>query len=288
MSVPAPWRVILLSQVLNVVEGLYELLRGLGHEPVALISARRFRSHEGAIPPGVLERFGQLAAGAPTELDVLIPHDSEALARLVRAYEPDLVLCSIFPWLLPPEAIEAPRLGAINIHPSLLPKYRGPAPIHAAIRNGDAEMGMTVHRMSTAYDTGAILAQARVPLDPEETPDSLFPKLDTALRNVVPRAFERIAAGDPGDFQDEEQASWAGFFEPEFARIDWSRPAREIHNQVRTWAFPGPFDPRGGPLGEVDGEVVRVLRTRLEPGDGTRIEAGDGPIWVVETARVEG
>jgi methionyl-tRNA formyltransferase len=100
--------------------------------------------------------------------------------------------------------------------------------------------------------------------------------------------LERLAAHDPGDPQTGEP-SYAPFFEDEYVPIDWGRPAREVHNQVRAWrfmAFPPPGGVRG-PLAELVGETVRVLRTSLEPADGVRMECADAPIWIVETEPVE-
>jgi len=102
---------------------------------------------------------------------------------------------------------------------------------------------------------------------------------------LLPRALERVEAGDPGDAQVEEDASYAGFFEPEYAEIDWARPAEEVHRQVRAWWVAAARDGVRGPLAELGGERVVVLRTRLDAEEGgTLVECGDGPIWVLETA----
>jgi methionyl-tRNA formyltransferase len=268
------------SQVLPAVLGFDGGLRAAGHEPVALLTTRRDPEDKDRYP-----EFEALIAGAPAHLDIVIPHDRTQIAPLLRAYEPDLLLCAGFPWRIPPEALAVPRIGGVNSHPSLLPRYRGPAPVAWAIRNGDAEIGFSYHSMDEDFDTGPVLAQGSVPLD--DTDDSwrtLEDKIGPLALGLFQRTLERLEAGDPGDPQEGE-ASYAGFFGDDYVPLDWSRPAREVHNQVRAWRFM-PFQPSGGvrgPLAELDGQTVRVLRTRLEPGEGDRVECADGPIWVVET-----
>ena len=222
--------------------------------------------------------------GAPPDIDVLYAARKTSLEPLFRAYAPDLVICLGFPWLISQEALDVPKLGAINVHPSKLPLYRGPIPLPWAVRNGETEIGMTVHRMDATYDTGPILAQAPVPLVPAAwTFEEVIPGMQTALRQIIPRALERIAAGDEGEPQEGDPGVYAAWFDDEFKQIDWSRPAREIHNQVRAWSFAGFVSEKEAPVGELGGELRKIIRTSLEPGEGTRVEAGDGPIWVTES-----
>ena len=106
---------------------------------------------------------------------------------------------------------------------------------------------------------------------------------------ILPRALERVAAGDPGDPQPDEGASWAGHFtDDEYVRVDWSQPARAIHNQVRAWHLTFGMSGLRAPIAELDGEEVVLLQTRLtDPGGGARrVECGDGPLWVVASEPV--
>jgi methionyl-tRNA formyltransferase len=268
-------RVVLISQIAPAAIGYYTLLRGLGHEPIALLCTRERADAYGG--------FGWLLAEAPSELDVVIPGSRERIAPLLRPLEPDLVLCTGFPWKIPAEALEVPQHGVVNGHPSLLPRYRGPSPMSWAIRNGESEVGFTFHYMDAELDTGNVLAQARIELGDEYGWDELGPKLETAIGEIFPTVLERVEQDDPGDPQPEEGASYFSFFEPEYAWIDWSRPALEIERQVRAWRF---HSARGGPQGaltELDGETVRVLRISTEPADGPAMECGDGTLWIVET-----
>jgi methionyl-tRNA formyltransferase len=180
--------------------------------------------------------------------------------------------------------LEIPKLGVLNSHPALLPKYRGPYPFAWAMRNGDSEIGMTFHLMDEQFDTGPVLAQGTFPLEEHEFFGDFIPKLRDLSARLLPQAFERLARGERGDPQPAEGASWAGEFEPEYAYVDWSRPRREIHNQARAWGMLFPRNGPRGPIAEIDGEQVRLVRTSLEPVEGAReMAAGDGPIWILET-----
>lgn len=268
-------RIVLVSQVARAVHGLTQLLRGLEHEPVALLVSRDGVDRYG--------EFGEHVLGAPEGLDVVVPATRARLAPLIRAYEPDVLLCLGFPWVIPADALAAARLGAVNGHPSLLPRYRGPIPVAWAIRHGETEIGFTFHRMDADLDTGPILAQAPVALEDEHSFEELEPKFVGVVTELLPVALARVEAGDSGDLQDEARASYFSFFEPEYAWIDWSRGREEIRRQVRAWRFAGGGQAGRGALAELDGQAVRVLRVSVEPGSGTPVECGDGTIWIVET-----
>lgn len=269
-------RVVLVSQVPAAVHGLSGLLRALGHEPVALLCSREHAGRYG-------NQFDDLVRDAPADLDVVVPAIRSAIAPLLRVYEPDVLLCLGFPWKIPGEALAVPRLGAINGHPSLLPRYRGPSPVSWAIRNGDDEIGFTLHRMDEELDTGAILAQGTMPLGDEHTYEEFEPKFAALVGELLPRALARAESGDPGDPQDESVASYFSFFGPDYVWIDWSLPRREIHRQVKAWRFASQAAGERGALTELDGETVRVLRTSFEPGTGRETACGDGTLWIVET-----
>jgi methionyl-tRNA formyltransferase len=288
------WRIVFLSTVQPAVAGMTELARAAGHEPVAVVTSQGPHGRQNESNPERREFFNRLIWESPPDLDIAIAHDRTRLAPLLAAFEPDLVLCLGFPWRVPPEALAVPPLGIVNGHPSLLPRYRGPSPIAWAIRNAEPELGMSYHRMDEDFDTGGVLAQGSVPLGDDDWMPDLQPKLAALSAELLPRAFERIAAGDPGDPQDEAQASYAGFFEDEYSPVDWSRPADELHRQVRAWSFM--FGYGRGAVADIEGESVRIVRSRVErpvaegsPGDVVRreggavlVRCGEDALWVLE------
>jgi methionyl-tRNA formyltransferase len=277
-------RVVAICTVKPIADALTASLRDLGHEPVALLMPRR---------PAGLPRPARLDLtdeSAPAGLDLLYARDKHAIEPLLRAYEPDLVLCWGFPWKIPQAALDVPRLGSVNMHPALLPRHRGPIPLAWAVRDGDPVWGSTWHRMDAELDTGNVLAQGSVPIEDDDVDIAVFgAKLLTCALDLLPETLARVASGDPGDPQPSDGATWAGHFEDDdYARIDWSQPARAIHNQVRAWHLTFGLSGLQAPLAELDGADVVVLQTRLTDPGGTarRVECGDAPIWVVATEQV--
>ena len=232
VETPKGWRIVIISMVPPVAEPLIAHLRELGHEPVAWLIARRKKGDERPLPP-----WGEITDSmAPEGVSLLFARDKEAVAPLLRGLEPDLVLCWGFGWKLPQEALDVPRLGSVNHHPALLPRHRGPIPLAWALRESDGTFGMTWHRMDAELDTGAILAQKTIPIEDDWTTiEEMGPALLQGAFELLPRVFERLEAGDPGDPQSTEGVSWAGMFEEDYATVDWSQPARKIHDQVRAW-----------------------------------------------------
>lgn len=272
------WRIVLVSTVPIVAQLMTDTLRSLGHRPVAVITARREHHRPGQ--PSMTDE------SAPSGLDVLLPATKHSIEPLLRAYDPDLVVSWGFPWKIPLSALRVPRLGAINCHPAVLPRHRGPVPMAWALREGDGRYGVTWHRMDAELDTGPILAQATVPMEDDDFDImTVGPRIAPIALGLLAGVLERVAAGDPGDPQAAEGASWAGHFGDDYATVDWTQPARKIHDQVRAWAFTFGLSPVIGPVAELDGARVRLTRTSLvDPGGGARrVEAGDGPIWVVDS-----
>jgi len=274
-------RIALFARLPEVVVWLDEQLRALGHECVGVVTTEGPRGRYGDEP------LSALIDTRPAHLDVLVASGPRRFARLLAALEPDVAISGSFPLRIPEDALAVPPRGIVNGHPALLPRYRGPNPIGWALRNGDTELGFTFHRMDTDFDTGRVLAQGTAPLAGAERAEDVLGALFGVASSLLPRALERVEAGDPGDAQVEEDASYAGFFEPEYAEVDWTRSAEEVHRQVRAWWVAAVREGDRGPLAELDGKRVRVLRTRLDPAEGgTRVECGDGPIWVLETEPV--
>ncbi|GAB7033997.1 hypothetical protein JCM4914_54580 [Streptomyces platensis subsp. malvinus] len=263
---------------------LHETCVEAGHTPLVYAYSRSLRPRT-ATDDDAARAAGRITAALPEGIDLLLPGSSEGLGAALRGYHLDLVVCYGFSWRLPPSVLSVPRYGVINVHCSLLPKYRGPAPVLWAIRNGDAELGVTVHRMNEEFDAGPILAQqAGVPLPDDVTPGRLWSGLAPALRAVLRRALHRVRDPEAGEPQTTAGVSYAGLMEPEFFRLDTTKPASEIHHQVRTCRFMGP---QAAPVAVVDGSRRRILRTSLTPADGWRLDCGDGSLWITASELME-
>jgi methionyl-tRNA formyltransferase len=271
-----PWRIVLLTAIPPVAIAYADIVRAAGHEPVAVVVPRGAR--RGHVTP-----MGQAHVELdPRDLDIVFAASRHSLARIFRGYDADLVICTGFPWLITQDAIDAARLGIVNGHPSLLPRYRGPFPIAAAIRNGEPEIGVTYHLMDTGFDTGNILAQKTIPLDDDETEESLNPKLLAASVELLPLALARLGNGDRGDPQSGGDYQ-SGDDLADYVHVDLARRAADVHRQVRAWSFVPPVSKHRGPL--LDGR--RLLMTSLTEVEGAeRVECADGPLWIVQSAPV--
>jgi methionyl-tRNA formyltransferase len=119
------------------------------------------------------------------------------IAPLLAALDADLAISAAFPMLIPADALDVPPMGIINTHPSLLPRYRGPNPIAWTVRNGDRELGYSVHRMDVDFDTGPLLAQGTTPIDDVEDSSELFERMFTLLGSLLPNALARVEQETP-------------------------------------------------------------------------------------------
>ncbi|MEV8389696.1 MULTISPECIES: formyltransferase family protein [unclassified Streptomyces] len=274
-------RVILVSysaQGFAVLQGVCERV---GHTPVAYVHARSL-SPGGPTRSGAGAVIGEIASRIPQGVDLFLPGSKKVLAATLRGYGADLMICYGFPWKFPLSALRAMSLGAINVHTSMLPKYRGPIPVNWAIRNGDPEIGVTIHRMDEEFDSGGILIQeSGIVLDDDVLPERIWGAVDGFISRLLPTALERVSEGFPGVAQCAASASYAGWMEPDFFRIDWGHTRSRIHNQVRAARFGS--SGTSGPAAWVAGERIRVLRTSLEPADGVEVKCADGPLWIVES-----
>jgi len=272
-------RVVIYSTVRPAIVALDAAARSVGLEPVAVIGPRATRDAQARA------RRDEILETAPADLDLCFAADKASLERLTRAYEPELGICTGYPWLLPPEVLAIPRLGVVNTHPSRLPRHRGPYPFAWAVREGDDELWLTVHLMDERFDTGPILAQGSRPMPADTSIEGLGPRLRDLASELVPAALRRVIAGDRGDPQTDVGASYAGPFGEDYAALDPSRTREELERRVRAWAwmFAAPVP---GPIAEVDGRRLRVLAASLEdPSDAgvPRLEAADGPLWLTST-----
>lgn len=174
-------------------------------------------------------------------LPVMQPEKIRNFGAEIEALNPDIIVLVAYGQIIPESILNLPRFGCINVHGSLLPKYRGAAVIQAPILNGDQETGVTIMKMDAGLDTGPIIAQSAIKLDADETAATLFPKIAQLGANVLASTLKRyIAGGLKLQPQDESQASYVKILTKEDARIDWQKPASEIERSIRAMAtWPG-------------------------------------------------
>lgn len=216
--------------------------------------------------------------------------DPEAV-QTVLGLKPDLIVTAAYGQILPEEILKAPRLGCINVHASLLPKYRGGAPIHRAIMDGEKETGVTIMYMVKALDAGDMIAQSAVPITERDHVGTMHDKLSRVgadlLKEVLPRLIRGEIQAVP---QDESLATYAPNIRREDEKMDWTRSAEELARQVRglhPWpvAFTlwkgKPFkiwwaEPSREPAEEAPGTVKRVKE------DGIAVATGEGTLILKE------
>lgn len=184
----------------------------------------------------------------------------EILARL-RALQPDFIFSFYYRNMLTQAVLDTAKRGALNMHGSLLPKYRGRVPINWAVINGETETGATLHYMTAKPDAGDIVGQQAVAIGPDETAADVFRKVTAAAAKVLDRHLPGLVAGTaPRIVQDLKAGAYFGGRKPADGRIDWSLPDVRVHNLVRGVAPPYP-----GAFTEIPGGTLKVFRTRLEP-----------------------
>ena len=215
------------------------------------------------------------------DLPVIAPSNPNApdIVAQVAGAAPDLLFSFYYRQMLKNPLLAIPALGALNMHGSLLPSYRGRAPVNWAVLHGERRTGATLHFMVAKPDAGDIVAQQAVPILPDDTAGDVFRKVAVAAEIALDGALPALIAGTaPRIPQDFTQGSYFGGRTAEDGRVDWSRPAAEIHNLVRAVAPPYP-----GALTTIAGAAARVLRTRV-------INAGapaqDLPTAIVRNGRI--
>jgi methionyl-tRNA formyltransferase len=279
--VSAGLRIVIASYGSDQFRFLQETLTAGGHIPMAHLVSRSMRPSTAA-EPDLLQATKKIVADVPPDTDLLLPGSTRTLAALLAGYEPDVLLVFGFNWRLPRDVLAVPRLGALNVHPSALPKYRGPSPVLWAIRNGDPFMGITVHRMTERIDAGPVLAQVDdLPLPDRVTNQDVWELTKAALPGLINQALDRVVRGDPGIPQNEDQVTYAGFPPPDWYTVTWQGSRRSLHNQIRLLRYMR----RGeGPVVELQGSTVRVDGASLTEDGGIRIACADGPLWITCTS----
>jgi len=203
----------------------------------------------------------------------------------LRAVGADAMVVAAFGMLLPPQVLGIPRLGCLNIHASLLPRWRGAAPIQRAVQAGDTATGITIMQMDEGLDTGAIRLVRSLPIGADESAGSVHDRLAALGAEAIVEAIARLGAGDlPLAPQPAEGVTYAAKITRADAAIDWTQPARHIVDTLRA------FDPAPGCVAELErapGTVLKLWRARLSPGaapvgalPGAVLAVGDGVVTV--------
>ncbi len=203
------------------------------------------------------------------------------------ALQADVAVVVAYGLILPQSILDAPAHGCLNIHASLLPRWRGAAPIHRAIMAGDVETGICIMQMEAGLDTGPVLLRAVTPIGAEETTDQLHDRLSVMGAEQIVEALGRLHELSP-EPQAQDGVTYAAKIDKAEARVDWSRSAAEVDRQIRGLSpFPGAWT-------EIEGERVKLLASRLSDGQGApgevlddvlRVACGDGAIELLRLQR---
>ena len=220
----------------------------------------------------------------------------EAFREAVAVLQPDLLAVVAYGQILPKSVLSIPRYGAVNVHASLLPRYRGAAPIAWAILRGENVTGVTTMLMDEGMDTGGILLQEEVPIGHEQTCESLHDRLATLGDQLLSRTLEKMKAGEIRPVpQDHSKATYAPPLKKEDGHIHWEKEAGEIDRQIRAFnPWPGAFTKWGGRLLKVFGGEIRAKTPSGKPGeviwvgsDFIEVETGKDS-YLIEEVQLEG
>ncbi|MCY9513697.1 methionyl-tRNA formyltransferase [Paenibacillus apiarius] len=213
----------------------------------------------------------------------------------MRALQPDLIVTAAYGQILPKSVLDIPRLGCINVHGSLLPKYRGGAPIQRSIMNGEPVTGVTIMYMAEGMDTGDMISRVEVPITDADNAGTMFEKLSAAGSDLLCRTLPELIAGRVEAVpQNHDEATYAPNLKREDEQLDWTRPARDLFNQVRglvpfsgayttwngevfkVWACEAPGDSSANAGGREPGTVLNV------DGSGIEVQTGAGTLCLTQ------
>ena len=253
------------------------------HEVVAVYSQPPRAAGRGQKPrPSAVHAAAEdLGIAVRTPQRLRDPADQEAFAAL----QADVAVVAAYGLILPRPVLDAPRLGCLNIHASLLPRWRGAAPIHRAVMAGDAETGVAIMQMEAGLDTGPVLDCARTPIGPVDTTADLHDRLAAMGADLIVDVLARLPL--PAVPQPAKGVTYAAKIDKAEARVDWSRPAVAVDRLIRGLSpFPGAWC-------EIAGERVKLLRSRAVAGqgvpgqvlDGFTVACGAGAVEVLEAQR---
>ena len=276
-----------------------EALVAAGHSvPLVLTqpdrpSGRGMKLHPSPVKAAALVHGIEVAQPRSLRLDGKYPDDAAAARGRLLAAKPDVMVVAAYGLILPQWVLDLPARGCLNIHASLLPRWRGAAPIHRAIEAGDAETGITIMQMDAGLDTGDMLLEAREPIGPDDRTASLHDRLAAMGGRLIVDALARLDQLTRVP-QPAEGITYAHKIEKAEAEVDWTQPAAVIERRIRA------FDPFPGASGKLGGDTVKLWSARVgtdsgAPGtvlgassDGVRVACGEGSLVVTELQRPGG
>ncbi len=239
--------------------GSLECLAESEHEVVAVVTQPdKPKGRSGKLQISPVKEFA-LSKGYPVLQPVKL-REEETIEK-ISAYKPDLIVVAAFGQILPGKLLELPVHGCINVHASLLPKYRGASPIQASILNGDEETGITIMQMDEGLDTGDILLQKSLKIESMDTAESLFNKLAFLGKDALGEALKEIEAGTLSPIpQDDQLATKTGIIKKDFGLINWSEPAVSIERMFRA------FDPWPGAFTYLEDKQIKLYKGKVLEG----------------------
>ena len=242
-------------------------LHAAGHNIVLVLSqpdrpaGRGMKLQASAVKQVALQQGLAVAQPRSLRLDGKYPEDAAAAHQAIEAAQADAMVVAAYGLILPQWVLDTPRLGCFNIHASLLPRWRGAAPIHRAIEAGDPQTGVTIMQMDAGLDTGCMLRTGIEPILPTDTTGSLHDRLAELGAALMLQVLDQAAQGKLQPVpQPIEGISYAHKIDKAEAAIDWAQPAQTIVNQVRA------FNPFPGSSTSLNGEVLKIWAAQLVQG----------------------
>jgi methionyl-tRNA formyltransferase len=292
MSSPErPVRVVVFTLLPGLLQVVEQYINSRGDKLVGVVTAPGPRTRRS-------DEYRQVMELARPGLDIVVSNYPNRWAEMIRPIRPDLIFCFGFNWKIPDDVINLPPMGTFNMHDAALPKYRGRNATGWALRTGNPGFGISVHKMTSEFDSGPVMASREITIGDDDDADDLLPKMEKVALEVFIEAYDRVIEGHPGVPQDEAEATYAGgAFEPEWREIDWNNPARDVFFQIRSWSgFRGV--PRGA-FADLEGQRILILKAKpagkmvsvngARPGDLVSrseheviVQCADHPLRVLE------
>jgi methionyl-tRNA formyltransferase len=269
-----------------------EAILGSPHEVVLVLTRADARAGRGmALTPSPVKTLA-LRHG----IQIVQPPNlkMEADRQVIAEAQLDVLVVAAYGLILPQAVLDMPKQGAVNIHASLLPRWRGAAPIQRAVLAGDAITGISIMQMEAGLDTGPVLLKAETPISAHDTAGSVHDRLAEIGANLIVEALERLSAGPlTATPQEESLVTYASKIQKAEARIDWSRSAADLDRQIRA------FNPFPGAVTSMDGVDIKIWRAEAEAGppvasagciieaspEGIRVACGEGSLRLLELQR---